>query len=129
MLSALGQRVDALAEALTSSLTSKDRSDIPVGLGLEPDYSSSQWIWIEPLDQSGSEPSNELLDRVGTLNRPRSANTVPNRHVGSGTRRTIDNSPIPSFTVPRNATLMGATAMTALLGRVMIEDLMWRGLG
>ena len=71
----LRQRVDALAEALTSSFTSKGQSDIPVGLGLERDYSSSQWIWIEPLDQFGSELSNDLLDRVGTLNRPRAANT------------------------------------------------------
>ena len=121
VLSALGQRVDALAEALTSSLTSKDMSDIPIGLGLERDYSSSQWIWIEPLDQSGSEPGNALLDRVGTFNRQRAANTVQNRNAESGSRRTIDNTPIPSFTVPRNATLMGATAMTALIGRVPVR--------
>ena len=117
----LRQRVDALAEALTSSFTSKGQSDIPVGLGLERDYSSSQWVWIEPLDQFGSELSNDLLDRVGTLNRPRAANNVPNRHADSGPRRKIGNSPIPSFTVPRNATLMGATAMTALLGRVPVR--------
>ena len=117
----LGQRVDALAEALTSSFTSKGQSDIPVGLGLERDYSSSQWVWIEPLDQFGSELSDDLLDRVGTLNRPRAANNVPNWHADSGPRRKIDNSPIPSFTVPRNATLMGATAMTALLGRVPVR--------
>ena len=117
----LRQRVDVLAEALTSSLTDMDKSDIPVGLGLERDYSSSQWIWIEPLDQFGSELSNDLLDRVGTLNRPRAANNVPNWHADSGRRRKIGNSPIPSFTVPRNATLMGATAMTALLGRVPVR--------
>ena len=115
VLNALGQRVDALAEALTSSLTSNHQSDIPVGLGLEPEYSSSQWIWIEPLDQSSSKPGNDFLDRVGTLNRPRAGNTVPNRHAESGSRREDDNTPKPRFTVPRNATLMGATAMTALL--------------
>ena len=76
---------------------------------------------IEPLDQFGSELSNDLLDRVGTLNRPRAAITVPNRNADSGPRRKIGNTPIPSFTVPRNATLMGATAMTALLGRVPVR--------
>ena len=117
----LRQRVDALAEALTSSLTDMDKSDIPVGLGLERDYSSSQWVWIEPLDQFGSELSNDLLDRVGTLNRPRAAITAQIRNADSGPRRKIGNTPIPSFTVPRNATLMGATAMTALLGRVPVR--------
>ena len=120
-LSALGQRVDALAEAMTSSLTNMDTSDIPVGLGLESDHSSSQWIWIEPLDQGDSELSDDLLDRVGTLNRPRAANTAPNRHPDSGWQPGAINTAKPVYTVPRNATLMGATAMTALLGRVPVR--------
>ena len=117
----LRQRVDALAEALTSSFTSKGQSDIPVGLGLERDYSSSQWVWIEPLDQFGSELSNDLLDRVGTLKRPRAANTVPDRHLDPGWQPGAINTAKPVYTVPRNATLMGATAMTALLGRVPVR--------
>ena len=120
-LSALGQRVDALAEAMTSSLTNRDTSDIPVGLGLEPDHSSSQWIWIEPMDQGDSELSDDLLDRVGTLKRPRAANTVPDRHLDPGWQPGAINTPKPVYTVPRNATLMGATAMTALLGRVPVR--------
>jgi integrating conjugative element protein (TIGR03752 family) len=32
-----------------------------------------------------------------------------------------DSAPKPRFTVPRNATLLGATAMTALLGRVPVR--------
>jgi integrating conjugative element protein (TIGR03752 family) len=120
-LSALGQRVDALAEALTSSLTNRDTSDIPVGLGLEPDDSGSEWIWIEPLDQSDGELSDDLLDRVGTLERPRSAITVPDGRRDSGRYTGAINSPTPVYTVPRNATLLGATAMTALLGRVPVR--------
>jgi integrating conjugative element protein (TIGR03752 family) len=120
-LSALGQRVDALAEALTSSLTNRDSPDIPVGLGLEPDYSSSEWIWIEPLDQSDSDLSDDLLNRVGTLERPRAANSASDRRSDSGPFVGVINSRKPVYTVPRNATLMGATAMTALLGRVPVR--------
>ena len=47
-LSSLSDRVDALSAALMAPAVDNGTNDIPIGLGLEPDYSSSALIWIEP---------------------------------------------------------------------------------
>ena len=120
-LSSLSKRVDALSEALTASFSNSGKSDIPVGLGLESSYSRSELVWIEPLDLSSSDLSDEHLGRVGKLNRPRSANASQKRSRGLEPRAQEINSPKPAYTVPRNATLLGATGMTALVGRVPIR--------
>ena len=120
-LSSLSERVDALSEALTSYSVNAGNADIPVGLGLEGSYSTSELVWIEPLDMSGSDLSDGLIEKAGPLNRSRSDRASQYRSDGSALSSPDINAPKPVFTVPRNATLMGSTAMTALLGRVPVR--------
>jgi len=120
-LTSLSERVDALSEALTASFSNTGKLDIPVGLGLELIHSTAEMIWIEPLDLSSSDLSDEHLGRLGKLKRLSSVNGTQNRPRDSELRTQAANSPKPVYTVPRNATLLGATAMTALVGRVPIR--------
>lgn len=120
-LSSLSDRVDALSAALQSSASDNEISDIPVGLGLEPDYRSSELIWIEPLDRGRSELSGNVLQQAGRINKATTRNTATADHPGAESSNEDANAPKPAYTVPRNATLMGATAMTALLGRVPVR--------
>ena len=109
-LASLSNRIDALSEAMSSSFSSAGASDIPVGLGLEGGYSLSEWHWVEPLDLSHTDFSDGFL---------------PSPKVGKDRSSELfeqaDSAPKPAYTVPRNATLLGATAMTALLGRVPVR--------
>jgi integrating conjugative element protein (TIGR03752 family) len=115
-LALLNQRIDALSEAVAARPARAPADELPVGLGLTESEPPTALKWIEPLDQSESGLGDDLLKRVA--------------EPGSGpagrddtTRRSpaTDDASRPVYTVPRNATLMGATAMTALLGRVPVR--------
>ncbi len=125
VLSSLTARVDALSQSLSRSSTTKGGHDIPVGLGLdgigEGVVPTDSLIWIDPLDTIDSDTTtsgtNGVLHRVG--------------HSTSGAletaRKKTDNltqslnTVRPVYTVPRNATLIGSIAMTALVGRVPVQ--------
>ena len=109
-LLSLSNRIDALSAAMSSSFTSTGAADIPVGLGLEGSYSRSEWLWVEPLDSNATDFSDGFLP---------SPNASQNRSLEF--LELSDSAPKPAYTVPRNATLLGATAMTALLGRVPVR--------
>ena len=109
-LRSLSDRIDALSAMLNSSLPSSGASDMPVGLGLESRYASSELVWIEPLDSGSTDFSDAFLPSIGA-SQDRSSEAFEQ----------ADTAPQPRFTVPRNATLLGATAMTALLGRVPVR--------
>lgn len=112
-LTSLSHRVDALSAAVSSSFSNLSTVDLPVGLGLEASDTSAELVWIEPLDAPVSDLSDGLLQRVAARSRTTSADFESNV-------QQLD-APTPAYTVPRNATLMGATAMTALLGRVPVR--------
>jgi integrating conjugative element protein (TIGR03752 family) len=121
--------VDALSHSLSQRYPNKSGSDIPVGLGLdgvgEEAATSDSLIWVEPLDvvdDAALEANgNSLLQRVG-------------QSTGSALTSATEKTPKikqaltqelstfhPVYTVPRNATLIGSTAMTALVGRVPVQ--------
>ena len=105
-LDALNRRIDAIADSLTRAPPSTEGSDLPIGFGFDSPTATESWTWIEPLDASapqGASPPG-IKPAIG---RDRSAADEP--------------QPEPRFTVPRNATLLGARAMTAMLGRVPIR--------
>ncbi len=114
-LALLDQRVKALFETLAAQPPRTAADDLPVGFGLTDREPAITIEWIEPLDDPASGFSDELLKRV--------AERGSGPAGGSATPRspTTDDAPRPVYTVPRNATLMGATAMTALLGRVPVR--------
>lgn len=120
-LESLTRRVDRLAESLSPPVA--PGSDIPVGLGFDSlgRTPSTSLVWIDPLDQPGERSSGAgLLDRAGSTagrylsNAPggsRAATAAEKlKHAADATR--------PVYTVPRNATLIGSTVMTALVGRI-----------
>ena len=130
IITALTARVDALTQSLldTQRYPAKhsDSSDIPIGLGLDGLNSSLQaaepLVWVEPLEKI-AQPSDDgnLLSRFGrsTQNALASAQPHSERLLNSGAKAL--NTPIPVYTIPRNATLIGSVAMTALVGRVPVQ--------
>ncbi|NKB61250.1 MAG: TIGR03752 family integrating conjugative element protein [Gammaproteobacteria bacterium] len=128
-ITALTSRVDTLANRLGSSTpqVSVNGSDIPIGLGLDnvraPTANSETLVWINPLELAESPNSDEgsLLNRFS--NTGRSALDSARPPVKSLVEKGSDalNSTLPVYTVPRNATLIGSTGMTALVGRVPIQ--------
>jgi hypothetical protein len=72
---------------------------------------SGGMVWIQPLDHDPAAP-------IGTVP---SANPASLLHEGGGLEPPKARPPEPAYTVPRNATLVGSTAMTALIGRVPVK--------
>jgi len=127
VLASLTDRVDRLAESVTRVQPGRD-SDIPVGLGLEdvahvPGPVPSL-IWVEPLDATGSSPPDPgLLDRAGQTagGYLEGVRTRTGDAVASARDQVEALEHQAAYTVPRNATLIGSTAMTALVGRIPIQ--------
>jgi len=129
VLSSLTARVDALSQSLSPTLfqakPSRGAGDIPVGLGFDSGGAGAApavgLVWIDPLDaiddDSSAASGNGLLHQVrhstsGTLSRAR-------EQTGNIAHEVDTLRPV--YTVPRNATLIGSTAMTALVGRVPVQ--------
>ena len=100
-LTDMRRRLDDIAAQLKAA----DYSEIPIGFGLPSDATNTELSWVEPLDSAtaGSVKSSRT-------SQPPLAESIKSA-VSSGA----------VFTVPRNATLMGSTAMTAMLGRVPVR--------
>ncbi|MES9887305.1 MAG: hypothetical protein ABW140_10870, partial [Candidatus Sedimenticola sp. 6PFRAG1] len=125
VLSSLTARVDALSQSLSLNGPAQGGNDIPVGLGLdgvgESAAPTDTLIWIDPLDalESDTTPSgtNGLLRRVGQS----TSGALKTAREKTGNLTQSLNTVRPVYTVPRNATLIGSTAMTALVGRVPVQ--------
>jgi integrating conjugative element protein (TIGR03752 family) len=78
-------------------------------------------IWIDPLDAIDTDTStlagNGLLHRVGQS----TGGTLASTREQTGNLIQKLDAVHPVYTVPRNATLIGSTAMTALVGRVPVQ--------
>ena len=136
MLDELSARVDRLADTVARSPQTGAGSDIPVGLGLDGVGMASNLegalVWIEPLDgaaRGSAAPDGTAYGETGGdfLGSPEGGGPFD---YGLETTAGAMNEPgLPRaapaaqavYTVPRNATLMGAVAMTALVGRVPID--------
>ncbi|MCP4843778.1 MAG: TIGR03752 family integrating conjugative element protein, partial [Actinomycetia bacterium] len=121
VLSSLTARVDKLAASLNEARANDKAGDLRVGVGL--DGVGDTVVWIKPLDALDDEVGGGLLRRAknasgGLLDTARSGTASA---VGGIEDRLEDLKPKPVYTVPRNATLIGSTAMTALVGRVPIQ--------
>ena len=131
----LGDRFNQLQSQIESFLANNAQSsaeNIPLGLGLDHlSGHTTELHWVEPLGtttnqqgkpvypvtQPGSttthQSSNPDIDSGGLL---RTRLTTPSSTYGVQ----ADSQPAvePYYTVPRNATLVGSTGMTALIGRI-----------
>ena len=126
VLASLTDRVDRLAETVARAQPGSG-SDIPVGLGLEgvsTQGPTPSLIWVEPLDAPAAAASETgFLDRAGQT----AGGYLDSAHTRTGQVVTNARDQVdalkgrPAYTVPRNATLIGSTAMTALVGRIPIQ--------
>ncbi len=125
VLSSLTARVDALSQSFTRNGSTQGSQDIPVGLGLdgvgEGGVPTDSLIWIDPLDtlDTDTNPSatNGLLRRAGQS----TGGALASTREKTGNLTQALNTVHPVYTVPRNATLIGSTAMTAMVGRVPVQ--------
>jgi integrating conjugative element protein (TIGR03752 family) len=126
VLASLTDRVDRLAESV-ARVQPGSGSDIPVGLGLEgvgTQGPAPSLIWVEPLDAPAAATTETgLLDRAGqTAGGYLDSARTRTGQVVTNARDQVDAlKSQPAYTVPRNATLIGSTAMTALVGRIPIQ--------
>jgi integrating conjugative element protein (TIGR03752 family) len=129
-IAALSDRVDSLASQFSASTQQAMTagSDIPVGLGLTDlqtnrPSESDQLVWLSPLEIAPSADGQEetLLSRFNRTRRHVVEDVGPSAKVLMEKGSEALNTALPVFTVPRNATLLGSTGMTALVGRVPIQ--------
>ncbi|EBS4058394.1 TIGR03752 family integrating conjugative element protein [Salmonella enterica subsp. enterica serovar Newport] len=115
---------------------SMNGGDIPVGLGLDVGGGSGKSMgegfqWVEPQDAVPVDPQN------GQSGPPRFATSFiddnpltrqkneleRNANHRQGLNNGQDEGPVdPVYTLPENSTLVGSTAMTALLGRIPVNN-------
>lgn len=124
VLSTLTARVDALSQSLSQMKSTHNVSDIPVGLGYDGGEGASTavgLVWIDPLD--GGEDAPGASKGGGMLHQVRQATGSALSTAQEQTEQITHEfgTPRPAYTVPRNATLIGSTAMTALVGRVPVQ--------
>ena len=121
-VSALTARLDALAESLTARPSDARQSDIPVGLGLEGATTGDEPLtWIEPLD-AATGATHKAGALSGLVKQWSGQDSDHGEAVSAdATQKLGAITPDPVYTVPRNATLIGSTAMTALVGRIPVQ--------
>ncbi|MEI1580091.1 TIGR03752 family integrating conjugative element protein, partial [Escherichia coli] len=129
-LNTQGQNTDMVSTGSSSG------TDFPVGLGLEPENASSatqgEVIWISPQDAKKTEgqsqsdndkftfPTSFLDDNPVSRQRAEYDRVVKNKQELDGNGAESDTRPV--YTLPENSTLVGSKAMTALIGRIPIND-------
>ncbi|ECR4900813.1 TIGR03752 family integrating conjugative element protein [Salmonella enterica] len=113
-------------------------TDIPVGLGLDAEDTQpapsgqGQMIWISPQDAKQTEnssqndkdkfsfPTSFLDDNPISRQRAEYDRVVKNKQELGGNGTEVEAEPV--YTLPENSTLVGSKAMTALIGRIPIND-------
>lgn len=142
----LTETFDSMLAGLQSGVgTGKDNNagagsmsggDIPVGLGLDVDEGSGKttgdgFQWVEPQDAVPVDPQNSqsgpprfatsfLDDNALTRQKNELERNANNRQ---GLNNEQDEGAVdPVYTLPENSTLVGSTAMTALLGRIPVNN-------
>lgn len=141
-LQAITARIDALAGRI--SLLDVDRrltidgaaAPMPPGLGFETGGAMQpvvgagrELIWIEPLDGTADgvakavRPSAFKTSSPRLLERTEAPLAQPTAAAASSPSSSLapDTEPRPIYTVPENASLMNATAFSALIGRVPVK--------
>lgn len=108
----LGAQVHGLAQQKSGGT-----GEVPVGFGLDGE-GREEVVWVRPLDQpddkkTGFVPASATASRQG-------GGLLGGDSAAQLARQ--EKAPLqPYYTVPRNATLIGGTGLTALIGRVPIK--------
>lgn len=126
--------LDILMERV-DSLTQRQNETPPPELDFDtdfqiPDIQPQADVWVEPVDSSMSDedggmlntsynpssPANSASDILGDTS---ALDNSVGRTITGGSNQEVIIEPV--YTVPRNSTFIGSTAMTALMGRVPIN--------
>lgn len=125
-------RLDELTQTQNQSVAGQ-AGDIPIGFGLgagesmidaQPD--AMDVVWVEPLgtrtDDQGKPVyiPTQALDAGGLLDKGKATVSDTEKYL-HGELDALEEKDTPAYTVPRNATLIGSTGMTALIGRIPID--------
>ncbi|HEB99706.1 MAG TPA: TIGR03752 family integrating conjugative element protein [Thiotrichales bacterium] len=129
ILSSLTQRIDALSSTVQNYMPDPGREEIPAGLGLDGVNAGPGMIWHDPLDAPAATPgaaarNGGLLRKTRDTTQARRQTSAgrPQTHTPPGRPAQEEASVTPVYTIPKNATLTGATAFTALVGRIPVGD-------
>jgi integrating conjugative element protein (TIGR03752 family) len=118
-----------------------DHADLPIGLGLDAEdaghFGDEHLHWVEPqgAPSTAHSPKNAAKDKGSSLRGASSEHTsdtstdfasepietAHEMYTDADRRRSEPTSAKAIYTLPSNATLIGSTAMTALIGRVPID--------
>ncbi|ELV7529325.1 TIGR03752 family integrating conjugative element protein [Edwardsiella ictaluri] len=147
-LQAEQQRLAGLLESLKNAAPGPGtagnlpgNSELPVGLGLEDagagEVATQGTVWIEPqdgvqLDRNGKPVAGAAVatSGTGTFQFPTAFGGLNDNEItrqkaeldrNAKNQQSIEETDLPVYTLPENATLVGSQAMTALLGRVPID--------
>lgn len=121
-------RLDQLSAAPSQTLVDSG-NDIPIGFGIGADDGlkgfESPLTWIEPLGTPTDDKGQPIFKRVANgaesiLHDSQSAAGTTGAYLTESVGA-LTEPDRPVYTVPRNATLIGATGMTALIGRIPIK--------
>ncbi|MDP8185321.1 TIGR03752 family integrating conjugative element protein [Phocoenobacter skyensis] len=142
---AFANEIDALktqfmsmaAQVSNASNVNTMTTDIPVGIGLSSEDTlkdekpslSDEMQWINPSDQVPLDSSGKPLkgnntgipSSFGFPNDFSHNSSVDEPHLIEEVKQKLAPK-IPFYTIPENSTLMGAVSMTALLGRIPINN-------
>jgi integrating conjugative element protein (TIGR03752 family) len=124
VVDSLTRRIDTLAtqlDSLSTSTPAQGVGDIPVGLGYDNGMSGVQptSVWVEPLDLPEVDPNNKNRGSSSLL-----GNRSPTATTDFLDTKLPEITPEPTrpvYTIPRNATLLGSVAWTALVGRIPVK--------
>jgi len=132
-VSQLAQQVDVFKNRLDELSAAQNRpspetgSDIPIGFGIEANDTlkppDAALLWIEPLGTESNAPAVNPAPAQAAQSLLRDGQTAAGtaEQYLTETANGLTEADRPVYTVPRNATLIGATGMTALIGRIPIK--------
>lgn len=129
-------QLDELTQAQNGAAQQAHGSDIPIGFGIGSGDGISlpkttEIVWIEPLGTSKDRQGNSVYSSLAKSGNDSVADTggllgTKTENYLNAKLETITESDEPVYTVPRNATLIGSTGMTSLIGRIpfkgVVED-------
>ena len=117
-------RPDTTQGAKSASGYDIGRAGIPSGLGFDSAGDTisvtEEVVWTQPLDAEVNEKTGEVSTPDFDFNRynPMEQLPLPRGATVSQSDKEAERQKIPFYTIPSNSTLMGSTAMTALMGRI-----------
>lgn len=128
-------RLDELSDAQNGASQQASGSDIPIGFGIGAGDGitlpkPTEIVWIEPLGTNKDRQGNVVypsLSKSGDDPADDAGGLLGNKTEHYLQAKLAEAEPDePVYTVPRNATLIGSTGMTALIGRIpfkgVVED-------